>query len=67
MLFFEEDGIVNDRCRSDALLYLIVVRANAGIMQKVEQFLSVVEPEDLSLAVRASELRLKKRNFDPHF
>lgn len=50
----EEGGIAIDNHCSDASLYLIVVRANAGIMQEAEQFLLVVEPEDHSLADCAS-------------
>lgn len=51
---FEEGGIAVERHHSHAPFNLVVVRADAGIMQEAAQFLPVVEPEDHSLADRAS-------------
>lgn len=51
---FEEGGIAIDRHRSHAPFNLVVIRADAGIMQEAAQFLLVVEPEDHSLAERTS-------------
>ena len=51
---FEEGGIAVDRHSSDAPFNLVVVRANAGILQETAHLLSVVEPENHSLADRTS-------------
>ena len=50
----KEGGIAVERHHSHAPFNLVVVRADAGIMQEAAQFLPVVEPEDHSLADRAS-------------
>ena len=51
---FEEDCVAADCHCSDASFYLVVIRTNARIMQEAAQFISVVEPENDSLADRAS-------------
>ena len=51
---FEEGSVAIDGHGSDASFCLIVVRTDAGIMQEAAQLISVIEPEDYSLADRAS-------------
>lgn len=51
---FEEGEVAIDDHGSGTSPYLIVVRADAGIMQEAAQFISAVEPDVHSLANRAS-------------
>lgn len=51
---FEEGCVAVDCHSSDASFYLVVIRTDARIMQEAAQFISIVEPENDSLADRAS-------------